>query len=285
MYLRKVGKEITGEFTAVQAKSPEDIALEFYYGTFWEAVKTAKFYGELAGCRDVLQARIEFPTVRDMQRGTWLAEGAVFYPDEKVVLVSPQYNPLFYDLKETEKYFSRLRGLPLEKTIAQKITDLAEDDLFLPSVKKNALILPWKCYPRSSLAGVTFNKVAEDELTAFLFRDMAKEYGFRNSLVHTDVQGFCFEFRPCEETPSSYSEPFALPLFLSKISNGSHIEVYEKNDAFRNWNFAINQRKGMYGIPNAAKETRLRQFGRTLSNHGIEDPQALDKILSKHFQE
>ncbi len=279
-------REITGKFPTPQAKGPEDITTKFYYGTFWEAAKTAKFYGELASCRDVIRTRMDFPTIRDMQRGTWLAEGAVFYPQEKIILVSPKHNPLFDNLRQTGEHFSKQRGLPLEEKTAEEIAALTEKESSLSPAERNTLLLPWKCYPRSGLIGVPFDKAEEDELTVFLFKDLAREYGFNcSSLIHTYPKGFGFEFKPCEETPSPYSGPFALPIFLSKVGNGSHIEVYEKNDFFRNWNFAVNQRKGVYGIPNTVKETRLRQFGRIIFNHGIEDPQKLDEILSKHSQE
>lgn len=278
-------KEITEKFPILQTKRPEDITAKFYYGNFWEAVKAAKFYGELASCRDVVRTRMDFPTIRDMQRGTWLAEGAVFYPQEKIILVSPKHNPLFNSLKKTEEYFSKQRGLPLEEKTAEEITVLAERESSFSPIQRNTLLLPWKCYPRSGLNGVPFGKSTEDELTLFLFKELAGEYGFDCSLVNTYPSGFGVEFKPCEETPSSYSGPFALPIFLSKVSNGSHIEVCEKSDFFENWNFAINKRKGIYGIPDRTKEIRLRQFGRILSNHGIEDPQALDNILSKHVQE
>ncbi len=278
-------KEITGKFPILQTKRPEDITTKFYYGNFWEAVKAAKFYGELASCRDVVRTRMDFPAIRDMQRGTWLAEGAIFYPQEKIILVSPKHNPLFNSLKRTEEYFSKQRGLPLEEKTAEEIVALAEKESSLPPIERNTLLLPWKCYPRGSLNGIPFGRATDDELTVFLFRDLAGKYGFDCSLINTYPTGFGVEFKPCEEIPSSYSGPFALPIFLSKVSTGSHIEVYEKNDFFRNWNFAINQRKGVYGIPNAAKETRLRQFGRILFNHGIEDPRVLDEILSKPIKE
>ncbi len=279
-------RKITEKFPTSPVKGPEDITAKFYYGTFWEAVKAAKFYGELASCRDVVRTRMDFPAIRDMQRGTWLAEGAIFYPQEKIILVSPKHNPLFNSLKRTEEYFSKQRGLPLEEKTAEEVATLAEKESSLPPIERNTLLLPWKCYPRGGIIGVPFDKAAEDELTVFLFKDLARGYGFTcSSLINTYPTGFGVEFKPCEEIPSSYLGPFALPIFLSKVSNGSHIEVYEKNDFFENWNFAINQRKGVYGIPNAIKETLLRQFGRILSNHGIEDPQSLDKILGKHFQE
>ncbi|HLC80225.1 hypothetical protein J4207_03730 [Candidatus Woesearchaeota archaeon] len=276
-------KEITGKFPIPQAKGPEDITTKFYYGNFWEAVKAAKFYGELASCREVVRTRMDFPTIRDMQRGAWLAEGAVFYPQEKIILVSSKHNPLFNSLKQTEEHFSKQRGLPVEEKTAEEIAVLAEKESSLLPIERNTLVLPWRCYPRGGF-GVPFSKAAEDELTVFLFRDLAGEYGFDCSLINTYPTGFDVEFKPCEEVSLSYSGPFALPIFLSKVSTGSHIEVYEKNDFFRNWNFAIDQRKGVYGIPNEAKEKRLRQFGRILSNHGIEDPQVLDEILSKHIQ-
>lgn len=278
-------RKITEKFPTPPVKGPEDITTRFYYGTFCEAVKAAKFYGELASCREVVRTRMDFPTIRDMQRGTWLAEGAVFYPQEKVILVSSQYNPLFNNLKLTEEYFSKQQGLPLEEKTAEEIVILAEKESSLSPIERNTLLLPWKCYPRGGLIGVPFDKAAEDELTVFLFKDLAKKYGFDCSLVNTYLMGFVVEFKPCEETTVFYSGPFALPIFLSKVSNGSHLEVYEKNDFFRNWNFAIDRWKGVYGIPNAVKETRLRQFGRILAKHGINDPQVLEEILDKHVQE
>ena len=274
-------REITGKFPIPPTKGPEDITVKFYYGNFWEAVKTAKFYGELASCRDIVRTRMDFPTIRDMQRGTWLAVGAIFYPQEKIILVSPERNPLFNSLKQTEEHFSKQRGLLLEEKTAEEIAILAEKESSLLPIERNTLVLPWKCYPRGGL-GIPFDKAAEDELTVFLFGDLAGEYGFDCSLVNTYPIRFCVEFKPCEEAPQSYSGPFALPIFLSKVSNGSHIEVYEKNDFFRNWNFAVDQRKGVYGIPNQAKERRLRQFGRLLARYGIEDAQELDRILDEY---
>lgn len=277
----RVREESTGEFPISRTKGPEDIIVEFYYGTFWEAVKTAKFYGELAACRDVIQARLDFPGIRDMQRGAWLAEGAVFYPSEKVILVSPRYNPLFKDLKQTEACFSRQKGLLIEDLTAGEIANLAEKDSSLPPAERNALVLPWTCYPRRG-AGVSFNNAAKDELTLFLFKDRAEEYGSKNGLVNACLSGFGFEFKPCEENPSSYAQPFALPLLLNKIDAGSRVEVFERGDFVQYLNFAVDKRKGVYGIPNRAKERRLRQFGRILSTHGVTDPQVLDDILSKH---
>lgn len=279
----KTGTETTGEFTLPQGKGPEDITLEFYPGTFWEAFKSAKFYGKLATCQDVVQARMDFPLIRDMQRGTWLAEGAVFYPGRGIILVTPNSNPLFKDLKKTEEHFSKKEGLPLEAQTAEELISLCEKEFSLVPEQRNTLLLPWKCYPVSG--SIPFDKAADAELARFLFRDAAKDYGVYNFYYgNPRVNGFVFEFKPCEEMAASYPSPFALPIFLSKFNQGSHVEVYEKDDPHQNWNFAIDRIKGLYGIPDRSKEKRLRQFGRILSMHGVEDPQALDDILNRHSQ-
>ena len=144
----------------------------------------------IAGARDIAHARINEDSQNPVHDGSWIGEGVVYMDDNKAMIINSGYNPRinYEKLSRFEEYDNRgfVNNLRIDSQSMEDIFRMVDEDQNKDPRYRRVLQV-------SKFQGVIpVTNFESHELTLFLFRDAARDYG--NFLEQKGVDCMPFYF-------------------------------------------------------------------------------------------
>jgi hypothetical protein len=129
----------------------------------------------IAGAKDIAIARINENENNPIHKGSWIGEGIVYIEDNKAMIIDSKYNPRINPKKlpNFEKYANQgyVNNLKIDNESMDKIIRMADEDKSKDPEDRRVLQI-------SKFSDtIPVDNFDSNELTLFLFKDAAKNYG------------------------------------------------------------------------------------------------------------
>jgi len=167
---------------------------------------------ETASIRDIAYARtMSNPESPINTNGSWTAEAFNYFPSKKILVASKDYNIL---LKESDKAVESHRAKTdffLTDEYIEKLETVASEDEWKKPAERRVFVLREK-----GLFSIPVKEFAKNELTVFLFKDMATQYA--NFLLREGIDKVSVLLAKPKD------KAFAKDLWFSRLSGGSELD-------------------------------------------------------------